>query len=155
MPATNHYIATSSVHYQFWVCTNVDQFFDIQKMLMLIALPRAIASASPYLPLTSTSLLYHTASTHIAALIIGLGVFALGHSATTSRVNKVESVVIFINTRHNAHMTNATSSATTAKKHQISWLEVIATHATAIAHLATRRAIQIDAKSLKHITRET
>jgi len=98
--------------------------------------------------------LQHAAGTDVAAAVVALGVLALGHAATACRVDEVERVVV-VDAGNDAHVAHAATARTALEEDEVARLQVLLLDAHAVKDLASRRAVQLDAKALEHITGKT
>lgn len=97
------------------------------------------------------SVLKNAAGAHVTAVVVGLGVLALGNTAAACRVDEVERVVL-VDTGHDAHVADASASRAALEEHQVARLQVILLDAHTIRNLSPRRAVQADAETLEHVT---
>ena len=97
--------------------------------------------------------LNHAASAHVATAVVGLGALVLLHTRAGC-VDKLERAVLLVDLGDNAHVANAVVHCASVEEHEVTRLQLIAVHATAVVDLPTRSAVEAEAEALEHITRE-
>ena len=80
--------------------------------------------------------LQYSASTHIAAAVVGFGVLALGDTAAACRVDEMECVIV-VDAGNDTNVANASASRAALEEHQVARLQVIPLDANAIIDLAS------------------
>ena len=95
-----------------------------------------------------------SAGADVAAAVVGLGVLALGDTATACRVDEMEGVVL-IHTGNDAHVAHAATAWTALEEHQVTRLQVVFLDAYAIGDLAAWWTVQLNAETLEYITGKT